>query len=89
MAEKRIVTVTLVLDDGVEKRIDLDPTRLPLIFLEALDDLKENNSGGWRKLRRGIQKMLRLTDEESEALNSENLEAITSAISAAQAIPNG
>ena len=89
MADKKIVVVSLQLDDGNERKIELDPTKLPLIFLEALDDLKENNSGGWRKLRRGIQKMLRLTDEESEALTSDHLSAITDAIASAQAIPNG
>lgn len=88
MADKKIVVVTLELESG-QRKIELDPSILPLIFLEALDDLKENNSGGWRKLRRGIRKMLKLTEEESEELDSDALTRITEAIGAAQNIPNG
>lgn len=88
MADKKIVVVTLEIE-GKERRIELDPTSLPLVFLEALDDLKENNSGGWRKLRRGIRKMLKLTEAESEELTSEHLTLITEAIGRAQDIPNG
>lgn len=88
MADKKLVIVTLQLEDG-EKRLELDPASLPLIFLEALDDLKENNTAGWRKLRRGIRKMLKLTEAQSEELETEHLTLITQAIASAQAIPNG
>lgn len=88
MADTKIVVVTLTLESG-ERRIELDPSKLPLIFLEALDDLKENNSAGWRKLRRGIRKMLKLTEAESEELDTDALELITDAIRQAQSIPNG
>ncbi len=88
MADKKIVVVTIEIE-GVERRIELDPTSLPLVFLEALDDLKESNSGGWRKLRRGIRKMLKLTEAESEELTSDHLTQITEAIRVAQEIPNG
>ena len=88
MADKKIVVVTIEIE-GVERRIELDPTSLPLVFLEALDDLKESNSGGWRKLRRGIRKMLKLTEAESEELTSDHLTQITEAIRVAQDIPNG
>lgn len=86
--EKKTVVVTLELEGGV-KQITLDPAKLPLIFLEALDDLKEDKSGGWRKLRKGIKKMLKLTEDESEELDSDALQLITKAIEQAQAIPNG
>ena len=87
MADKKLVIVTLELEDGT-KRLELDPASLPLIFLEALDDLKENNTAGWRKLRRGIRKMLHLTEAQSEELETEHLTLITQAIAQAQAIPN-
>ena len=88
MADNKIVVVTIEIE-GVDRRIELDPTSLPLVFLEALDDLKESNSGGWRKLRRGIRKMLKLTEAESEELTSDHLTQITEAIRVAQDIPNG
>jgi hypothetical protein len=88
VADKKTVVITLAFEDG-EKRLELDPASLPLIFLEALDDLKENNTAGWRKLRRGIRKMLHLTEAQSEELETEHLTLITQAIASAQAIPNG
>jgi hypothetical protein len=88
MPDKAIVVVTLEIE-GAQRQIELDPTKLPLIFLEALDDLKDNNSGGWRKLRRGVRKMLKLTEAESEELTSDHLTMITEALGSAQSIPNG
>ncbi len=88
MADKKKIIVTIAFEDG-ERTLELNPASLPLIFLEALDDLKGDNTAGWRKLRRGIRKMLKLTEAQSEELETEHLTQITAAIAAAQDIPNG
>jgi len=81
-----IVTITLLLNDE-ERVFEINPQKLPLIFLEALNELTEDNS--WKHMRRGIQKLLKLTDDEADELDTEHIIQISQAVSSATTIPNG
>lgn len=81
-----IITITLLLNDE-ERVFEINPTKLPLIFLEALDELKED--GSWRNMRLGIQKLLKLTDDEAMELETDHIVQIAQAVSGATDIPKG
>ncbi len=85
-AQSSVVTITLLL--GNEERVfEITPTKLPLIFVEALEDLRED--GSWRNMRLGIQKLLKLSDEEALELETDHIIQIAEAVQGATDIPNG
>lgn len=77
------ITITI---NGKNKIIVLDPSKLPLVFLEALEELREDQS--WRHMRRGIQKLLKLTDDEADELDTSHFMQIVEAVTGAADIPN-
>jgi len=85
-AASTVVTITLELDNQ-ERKFEITPSKLPLIFVEALEDLRED--GSWRNMRLGIQKLLHLTDEESMELETDHILQIAGAVQGATDIPNG
>lgn len=84
--EKNIVRITLLLNNE-ERVFEIIPTKLPLIFMQALEELREDNS--WRNMRVGIQKLLKLTDEEADELETDHIIQISQAVAGATDIPNG
>ena len=85
-ARSSVVTITLELS-GEQRVFEITPSKLPLIFVEALDDLKVD--GSWRNMRIGIQKLLKLTDDEALELETDHIVQIAQAIGEATDIPNG
>ncbi len=85
-AQATKVTITLELA-GELREFEITPSKLPLIFVEALEDMKQD--GSWRNMRLGIQKLLKLTDEESMELETDHIVQIAAAIGEATDIPNG
>lgn len=81
-----IINVTIDCD-GETITHEIDPERLPLMFLEGLEEMQQNRSYG--KVRKGIKRMLKLTDEQSESLTVEHIGQIADAIQSAREIPNG
>ena len=81
----RVIKITITLDDH-EKTAIVNPRKLPLIFMEALEEMQD---GSWRNMRVGIQQLLKLTDEEAMALDTDHILQIASAVSEATDIPNG
>jgi len=87
-AKAQATKVVITLELANEERVfEITPSKLPLIFVEALEDLKQD--GSWRSMRLGIQKLLHLTDEESMELETDHIVQIASAIQEATDIPNG
>src|SRR4051812_12324129 len=83
-AAQTTVTITLELD-GAVRTFEITPSKLPLIFVEALEDLRVDQS--WRNMRLGIQKLLKLTDEEALELETDHIIQIAEAVSEATDIP--
>ena len=83
-ASKVVITLELANEERV---FEITPSKLPLIFVEALEDLKAD--GSWRNMRIGIQKLLKLTDDEALELETDHIVQIAEAIQEATDIPNG
>lgn len=83
--QTKTLRITITIDD-VDKVIVIDPSKLPLVFLEALEELREDQS--WRHMRRGIQRLLKLTDAEADELDTSHFMQIVEAVTAAAEIPN-
>lgn len=80
-----MIEITLALDTGT-RTITLNPKRTPLFFLEAMQGAQTTQD--WGTIRKAFQRLLKLTDEESEVFTVEDMETVMQAIKEGTTVPN-